>query len=1153
MPDNPRTSPSDEIDLIIPFPSPRVKTAEKASSMLQSGVADGNNLPPVNNDPPRRFQLDTMARENPFKIPPAPRHAPGFFTNRKIVPRIEEPETRQDSSHQPSTTTAEKENQPSPHHASRQSYQDPTLTVPMKEMRARPPPTLDAIVRQDKEDETGGGDGASFRRQSLAPHQKSTQMPPPQTTSTVKETEAEAEQKLDKYRQKLHERSQKIQECVETMTIQGQAMQRLEEEKQHMRDYIQKLEQQMRDNADKIPKLENECKAMKDTIDSTHKEQHAQLEQYNHFKESSHNEIEEIRKEKKREQSAREHIEQELASVRDQMNERVSQVELLRQEECRHLNEKMQILSKQLEEKAAQVGRERDMAKQLAEQLEEQRQAQSALNDMRAQTSEIFKLLNEKHGKDRPDHARLAQEETRAQLDNMTKHLGGLRDLLLPHSEAVSSLSVKQEDGVLRIVSTAETLAKTQSDSKASVDQLGKEVRTHIDDMQKYLKEREDALKQQLEQSRSKNAKLKNAIELKDQERQSLDQQLREANEASRSQEGRIQDLVQQIEELKARPDDDGAAQLQSEALATEIDILKADLASKCCKISGLEAELKTKAEGYGLEMDEFRETITRLTCQMKDAHETAKSDAENAVAEVKEQCRREIEHDKDLMEEQLQQAKDDRQLVVDQLEEARRELVAREEQGQDDSDSINALQGSLNEANTRIRRLTEDATRKATDSRARQQQDAGMIQTLRIELLASKRAIDVSKKTIEDMTADHNKQTQNLRDFLGSIRSWIDGKTETHGLDGNELRKAFEAADDDVTKWTIWLDSLLAQILSHQSSQAGAAVTDVGAPEPSVSGGSRTQALPNMSGPLPRVAAMPDPVIGGPDREDGASQQNFNAPSRSRIQTARDMPGPLAGAATQNLVVSELGEGGTASQQSFNLRPRFDQATAIGEELRRRVTVHSPYPGALTPVPPSVEQERVRRRANIEPPKPAIRRITRSSTSANLSQGFHDGDVSASPGFGGWILPQNSDSQDAEVKEETGDPAANDGAGPSAATEPHRPGTGTSIKIKLKNSKRPRHGGEVGLAESSIMSHPQELHNDPVEDDEDEVPRSKRARTQKPRTPAAPSRRGKRTPAAAKSQRSSGLAAPGVVHGSFPPGVVQGSRHPPPSSQPRP
>ncbi|KAB5583149.1 hypothetical protein GE09DRAFT_292230 [Coniochaeta sp. 2T2.1] len=813
----------------------------------------------------------------------------------------------------------------------------------------------------------------------------------------------------------------------------------------------------------------------------------------------------------------------------------------------------MQILSQQLEEKADQVGRERDMNHQLAKRLEEQRQAQSSLSDMRAQTLEIFKLLNEKHGKDGLEHARLAEESSKAQLDNMTRHLEGLRDLLLPQSEAVASLSIKQEDGVSRILSTVETLAKTHNDSKVSVDQLGRGVRTQIDDMQKYLNDREDALKQQLEQSRSKNTKLKNAIELKDQERQSLDQQLREAKDASASQEGRICDLVRQIEELKAHPDDDGAARLRSEAMATDIENLKADLATKCCKISELEADLRARTERYNLKIDEFRETITSLTRQMKDAHEDSKSDAEKSVANVQEECKREVERHKHIMEEHLQQARDDRQLVVDELEETRRELVAREEQGQDDSDSINALQGSLNEANTRIRRLTEDATRKATDSRARQQQDADMIQTLRIELAASKRATDASKKTIEDMTADHNKQIQNLRDVLGSIRSWIDGKTETHGLDGNELRKAFEAADDDSRKWTIWLDRLLAQILSHHSSRAGAAVVDVAVPEPSVSDSSHTQALVGMSGPPPRGTAMPDQVIGLPDREDRASQQNSNAPSRSRIQTARDTPGPSTGAATQNLVIGELGEGGTASQQSFNLRPRFGQAAAIGEELRRRVTVHSPHPGALTPVPPSVEQERAHSRANIEPPKPAIRRITRSSTSTNLTLGFHDGDVPASPGFGGWLLPQNFDSQDAEVKEETGDPAANDGAGPAAATDPHRPATGTSIKIKLKNSKRPRHGGEVGLAEPSVMSYPQELHNDPVEDDEDEVPRSKRAKSQKPRTPAAPSRRAKRTPAAAKSQRSSGLAAPGVVHGSFPPGVVQGSRHPPSSSQPRP
>jgi len=79
------------------------------------------------------------------------------------------------------------------------------------------------------------------------------------------------------------------------------------------------------------------------------------------------------------------------------------------------VNDKMQILSQQLEEKDSQLRRERDVADQLAKQLEEQRQAQSSLIEMRAQTSEIFKLLNEKHGQDGFEQVKLAQDDTRAQ------------------------------------------------------------------------------------------------------------------------------------------------------------------------------------------------------------------------------------------------------------------------------------------------------------------------------------------------------------------------------------------------------------------------------------------------------------------------------------------------------------------------------------------------------------------------------------------------------------------------------------------------------------------------------------------------------------------------------------------------------------------
>jgi chromosome segregation ATPase len=146
--------------------------------------------------------------------------------------------------------------------------------------------------------------------------------------NAVKEAEIDSQHKVDKYRQKLQEKSQKLARYLETINVQAQAIQTLEHEKNNTDASVEKLKQQVRVYSQKVAELVDKCRSLKDTLDST-------LEEHNHHKESFRDAIEEIRAEKQREQSARELVERQLAAVREHMKERVRQAEAQSQEECR--------------------------------------------------------------------------------------------------------------------------------------------------------------------------------------------------------------------------------------------------------------------------------------------------------------------------------------------------------------------------------------------------------------------------------------------------------------------------------------------------------------------------------------------------------------------------------------------------------------------------------------------------------------------------------------------------------------------------------------------------------------------------------------------------------------------------------------------------
>lgn len=249
--------------------------------------------------------------------------------------------------------------------------------------------------------------------------------------NAVKEAETESQHKVEKYRKRLHERSQKMDSYLDTINAQAQALQILEDEKQDMHDCIQKLEQQVRANSNKVPGLQQKYRSMKESLESTLKEQQEQYASHCHYKQATQEAIDEFRADKQREKAARELVEHQLAAVREQMKDRVRKVEIQSQEECRHgkrcvsfirsfrnidliqVNDKMHALSQLVGEKEAQATRDRDITDRLLKQLEEYRQAQPSLDEMRTQTSEILRMLSDRQGEDTMEQVMSAQAGTK--------------------------------------------------------------------------------------------------------------------------------------------------------------------------------------------------------------------------------------------------------------------------------------------------------------------------------------------------------------------------------------------------------------------------------------------------------------------------------------------------------------------------------------------------------------------------------------------------------------------------------------------------------------------------------------------------------------------------------------------------------------------
>ena len=571
-------------------------------------------------------------------------------------------------------------------------------------------------------------------------------------------------------------------------------------------------------------------------------------------------------------------------------------------------------------------------------------------------------------------------------------------------------------------MSTLETMCEGQKANGQTVEVLGKDLRGLINEMLQHLETRDDDLTQQLEQKRGENATLQGVVDKGQQERETLQRQLLEANATRKAQEDRIQELVQTVHKLQAQPQGDPEAELRSQALVAENDDLKAQLTTKASSISNLQNQLNRSKESHKAEVDSLSKEISKLNLLMYEKDEVSRTATEKAVATAQEEHQAELERIREEMQARLQEARDARKSAVHDLDETRKKLEALEaskEGNERESNKISALQTAVDEAEGRNRKLVQD---------------------------------------LHGMEAKLSAQNQSFE----SIGKWASGKVEAQGLALN-LGKIWEDASadgDDAKRWTVFLETLILELMQHASVREALPATVALPPAPTpapapapVNTYSRAQPMPNGLRPILPTLPRLEPV-----KQYAPQVDAFRTPSHQ-------LPGP-------------------------------------GLDDTKRATVMSPHFDVLTPVPPSVEQEKSRRRGGMQQPKSIIKRITRSTPHASELIAGQDIDLAS-------LSPRSG-----------------------------------------KSSKRPRKADEPAPeADSASLPVPHNPDPDPIED-EDNAPQPKKARTQKPKTPSG-SRRGRGASSQAKQQTPrSGLAARGVVHGRLPPGVpgILRDRHPLPS-----
>jgi hypothetical protein len=138
----------------------------------------------------------------------------------------------------------------------------------------------------------------------------------------------------DAYRKKLDKRTRQLADLVHTSKIMNQEIETSNAEKQGLQAHIKGLEQQLQGLSEKFSTLTKKCRTIQNMFSSALKEKQELWELHCSYKKNSERAIQDIRAEKQHEQSLRQLVDRQLSAVRDQMKERVRQVEEQSRDDC---------------------------------------------------------------------------------------------------------------------------------------------------------------------------------------------------------------------------------------------------------------------------------------------------------------------------------------------------------------------------------------------------------------------------------------------------------------------------------------------------------------------------------------------------------------------------------------------------------------------------------------------------------------------------------------------------------------------------------------------------------------------------------------------------------------------------------------------------
>lgn len=512
-------------------------------------------------------------------------------------------------------------------------------------------------------------------------------------------------------------------------------IQQLEENKDQLAVKLQKTEQELQERSTKYSKLEEKCRGYKEYLNKAIVEQQ---DLYKATKAKCDGAISLMQAEESKRKILQERERKHAEAAREHLNQVVKTTIAAHKQQNGELNNKIESLNQIIQERDADILRERETSGVLLLQNTSITSIQDTLQNFGTQIEGIVSKVNEivSHQNHQDD---VKAGEMHTKIDQIVGQLRALDERVYSKDAVSKELQELNNRAVSSLLGKLEPILDSQLENRASLESLSSGLREYIDHLWAALQDREDILEENVEQRQAENEKhidmLHQKLQSKEQECAQQSQLLFYSEAAVRDRQSAIDKLQAEISELEQTQANSVAQSELMESLRKDQAKLKEDAAGKAAQVSELQTRLqesRVAIEAEGKKHQRVTEELQKLIDQKVVEAQAAQVQAVEAAQRDALLKMNQVKADID---ERLSQALEERGTLQRELDEAKEKISTMRYEFSSNSAKINHLEKELETSETKTTKVREDMDQKIEEHQKSREHQLKVIEDLQCQL----------------------------------------------------------------------------------------------------------------------------------------------------------------------------------------------------------------------------------------------------------------------------------------------------------------------------------------------------------------------------------------------------------------------------------